>query len=278
MNFEEQKKYTLNSITKSDIFKEPFFHLFVENILSPELYLNLIEKCNIFKNSEFVQNRNQDSNAFMNKRCNFTDSNDDVILLFKQIFEDCEIKYALFSKFYTDPSKFLKNMKIHNKEFEVVFTEKNRFQNIHVDVPSKFLSLVFYLPEVSTPFELSDSEIANNSTILYDKTMNPVYSAKYKTNSVCVFAPHFYSYHGFKTTIERTAIVLFYVDEKLLDEHDLKIAEANRRKRRDLDFKTFKNNILEKLKVYPLIEYKDKCIEEIMKDCKINSQNGRVIL
>ena len=33
MNFEEQKKYTLESIQKSDILKEPFHHLFIENIL-----------------------------------------------------------------------------------------------------------------------------------------------------------------------------------------------------------------------------------------------------
>ena len=45
MNFEEQKKYTLESIKKSDILKEPFHHLFIENILSPELYSKIIDKC-----------------------------------------------------------------------------------------------------------------------------------------------------------------------------------------------------------------------------------------
>jgi len=277
MNFDEQKRYSLESIKKSDIIKEPFFHVFIENILSPELYSNIIEKCKTFKNPNVVQNRNQDSNIFMNRRYNFTDSNDEIILLFKQIFEDADIKQALFSKFFVNSSTFLKNIKLHDKEFEVVFTEKNRFQNIHVDIPSKFLSLVFYLPEVSTPFELSESEIANNSTVLYDKSMNPVHSAKYKSNSVCVFAPHFYSYHGFATTIERTAIVLFYIDEKLLNEHDSKIAEVDRQKRKEIDFKTFKNNILLKLKEFHLIEYKDKNLEEIMSDCKINSPNGRIV-
>jgi len=277
MNFDEQKRYSLESIKKSDIIKEPFFNVFIENILSPELYSHIIEKCKTFKNPNVVQNRNQDSNIFMNRRYNFTDSNDEIILLFKQIFEDADIKQALFSKFFVNSSTFLKNIKLHDKEFEVVFTEKNRFQNIHVDIPSKFLSLVFYLPEVSTPFELSESEIANNSTVLYDKSMNPVHSAKYKSNSVCVFAPHFYSYHGFATTIERTAIVLFYIDEKLLNEHDSKIAEVDRQKRKEIDFKTFKNNILLKLKEFPLIEYKDENLEEIMSDCKINAPNGRVL-
>ena len=277
MNFEEQKKYTLESIKKSDILKEPFHHLFIENILSPELYSKIIDKCKYFKNPDIIQNRNQDSSKFMNRRYNFANLNDDVIVLFKQIFEDEDVKQALFSKFFVNTSKFLKNMKVHTKEFEVVFTEKDRFQNIHVDIPPKFLSLVFYLPEVSTPFELSDTEIANNSTVLYDKSMNPVHSAKYKPNSVCVFAPHFYSYHGFATTIERTAIVLFYIDEKFLVEHDSKIAEVDRRKRKETDFKTFKNNILYKLKEFPLIEFKDQNLEEIMKECKINAPNGRVL-
>ena len=71
--------------------------------------------------------------------------------------------------------------------------------------------------------------------------------------------------------------MLFYIDEKLLNEHDSKIAEVDRQKRKEIDFKTFKNNILLKLKEFPLIEYKDKNLEEIMSDCKINAPNGRVL-
>lgn len=276
MNFEEQKKFTLDSITKTDIITEPFYHLFIENILSPELYTNLINTCRNYKNPNVVQNRNQDSNKFTNRRYNFTDSNDEIILLFKQIFQDEDIKKAMFANFFINPSVFLKNMKIHDKEFEVVFTEKDRFQNIHVDIPSKFVSLVFYLPEVSTPFTLSKAEIDHNSTVLYDKSMTPIYSGKYKSNSVCIFAPHFYSYHGFATTIERTAIVLFYIDEKLLDEHDSKIGKA-RLRRTEIDYKIFKNNIFDKLNSYPLIEYRDKNLEDVMRDCKINAPNGRVL-
>ena len=279
MNFEYEKKFSLESIKKSDVITHPFNHVFIENILSPDLYSKLVDKCKNFKKPNIVQNRNQDSNKFMNTRYNFASSRDDdeVITIFKQIFEDKDIKQELFSKFFVNPSKFIKNMKIHEKEFEVVFTSKDKFQNIHVDIPSKFLSLVFYLPEVSTPFELSEQNIQNNSTILYDKLINPVYSAKYKSNSVCIFAPHFYSYHGFDTTIERTAIVLFYIDEKLLNEHDSKIGEVDRRrlKRKETDFKTFKNNIFQKLKEYPLIEYKNKQLDEIMTECKINAPNGR---
>ena len=87
MNFEEQKRYSLESIKKSDILKEPFFHVFIENILSPELYSHIIEKCKTFKNPNVIQNRNQDSNIFMNRRYNFTDSNDEIILLFKKFLK-----------------------------------------------------------------------------------------------------------------------------------------------------------------------------------------------
>lgn len=275
MDFETEKEITLNAIKNSLVLSEPFNHVFIENILSPELYFMLIERCKNFKNPEMIQVRNQDSNKFLNNRYNFTNSKDDIILMLKQIFSDNEIKMELLSKFFINPVSFIDNIKIHEKEFEVVFTEKDKFQNIHVDIPSKFVSLVFYLPEIASE-SLTDDDMEKNSTVLYDETMKPYYSAKYKSNSVCAFAPHFYSYHGFSTTIERTAIVLFYIDEKLLNEHDEKIAEVNRRKRKEKDFETFKNNIFEKLNKFELIEYKNKNLEEIMKRCKINAPNGRV--
>ena len=276
MNFETEKEITLNAIKNSLVLTEPFNHVFIENILSSELYSKLVERCKNFKNPEMIQIRNQDSNKFLNHRYNFTNSKDDIVLLFKQIFRDKDIKMELFSKFFINPGTFIDNIKIHEKEFEVVFTEKDKFQNIHVDIPSKFVSLVFYLPEIASE-SLTDDEMEKNSTVLYDETMKPYYSAKYKSNSVCVFAPHFYSYHGFSTTIERSAIVLFYIHEKLLNEHDNKIAEVDRTKRKEKDFETFKNNIFEKLKKFELIEYKNKNLEEIMKRCKINAPNGRIL-
>jgi hypothetical protein len=276
MNFETEKEITLNAIKNSFVISEPFNHVFIENILSTELYRKLLETCKHYKSPNMIQIRNQDSNKFFNRRYNFTNSVDDTVLIFKKIFSDKDIKMELLSKFFVNPVSFIDNIKIHEKEFEVVFTEKDKFQNIHVDIPSKFLSLVFYLPEIASE-SLTDDDMEKNSTVLYDETMKPYYSAKYKSNSVCVFAPHFYSYHGFSTTIERTAIVLFYIDEKLLDEHDEKIAEAHRRKRKENDFETFKNNIFEKLNKFELIEYKNKNLEEIMKRCKINAPNGRVL-
>ena len=140
MDFETEKEITLNAIKNSLVLSEPFNHVFIENILSPELYFMLIERCKNFKNPDMIQVRNQDSNKFLNNRYNFTNSKDDIILMFKKIFSDKDIKMELLSKFFINPVSFIDNIKIHEKEFEVVFTEKDKFQNIHVDIPSKFVS------------------------------------------------------------------------------------------------------------------------------------------
>lgn len=74
MDFETEKEITLNAIKNSLVLSEPFNYVFIENILSPELYFMLIERCKNFKNPEMIQVRNQDSNKFLNNRYNFTNS------------------------------------------------------------------------------------------------------------------------------------------------------------------------------------------------------------
>lgn len=56
-----------------------------------------------------------------------------------------------------------------------------------------------------------------------------------------------------------------------------KLETAHRRKRKEKDFETFKNNIFEKLNKFELTEYKNENLKEIMKRCKINAPNGRVL-
>jgi len=135
------------------------------------------------------------------------------------------------------------------------------------------VSFVFYIPESD---ELKDDDTLKNSTVLYDKNLNPCYKAKYIPNSVCIFAPHFYSYHGFDTTIERTALVMFYINEKLFDEYAENVAKIHRKLGFDRKFLSFKTNICDKLTKFPLLEYRDKSITDEMRNCKINGENGRV--
>lgn len=156
-----------------------------------------------------------------------------------------------------------------HEKFEYIYTQARRFQDIHVDIPPKFLSFVFYIPE----HNVSDLEEERNATVFYDKNLVEYYGARYKANSLCIFAPHFYSYHGFSSTIERGVLVMFLVNAKAL-------ARWNANKSRDVaPFNTLKDAIEAKLTVYPLIEYgRDPArILAEREACLINAPQGRVM-
>ena len=100
-----------------------------------------------------------------------------------------------------------------NHDMQFVFTDENRFQKIHTDIPAQFISVNFYIPED----DLTENEELDNGTILYDKELNPCKVIRYRENSVSFFAPHFYSYHGFNTTIKnRNTLLFFYAQKDLI--------------------------------------------------------------
>jgi hypothetical protein len=221
------------------------------------------------KSSEHVHDRLQDNPEYANRRFNLLLDQDEVPYILRSVFSDSEVKAAFTKKFFlaTTP-EFVDRLAIH-KEFEYVFTAPGRFQNIHTDIPAKYLSLVFYFP----PREMTEEEELLNATILYDKNLNPAYKARYQLNSVCVFAQHFYSYHGFSTTTERDALVMFYVMQSELDKWRSVAAKETS------PYAEIREQIEEKLQRFPLVEYGtdiDKLITE-KEQCKINAPNGRVL-
>ena len=137
-------------------------------------------------------------------------------------------------------------MSIHS-EFEFFFTKAGRFQNIHIDIPPKFMSFVFYVPEFPVPA----AEEERNATILYDKSLTAHYPARFRANSVCVFVPHFYSYHGFSSTIDRDVLVMFYVNPDELR----KWQELRREKNEEPPFTGLLDAVEAKLRLHPLIEF-----------------------
>jgi hypothetical protein len=267
----DEINHILKSIENSKIIEYPFYHLFIENIFSDEFYKQLKEKCD---NPEKIDTRFQDNKNFTNSRFSITNSEDPILKKVEDIFENKEIKLSLSSKFFEFPDSVAKSISLHKDEFEFVYTQENKFQNIHTDIPSKFLSLVFYFPDDSV--SLSEKDELDNGTILYNKNLEPIKSARYKKNSVCVFAPSFYSYHGFHTTIKRTALVMFYINKELHTIYEKNINYGLQTKENRL--KMFKFNIFNKLQSFPLIEYKNLSLTEEFKNCKINEERGRVMI
>lgn len=270
-NFDAYRTHILNRIEQTTIGRTPFFHLFIEGIFPDDLYAAIKSKALHYKHHAQLLPRLQDNKAFTNDRFSLVNSDDIETQYVRGLFSDHDIKYSLLKKFYLRPDHSLAQMLRIHEEFEYVYTAKDRFQNLHIDVPAKFLSLVFYFPDR----ELSDEERRFNATILYDKELKPHYQARYSENSVCIFAPHFRTYHGFATTIDRTALVMFYVDKELVEKHQQIVREAKLAKR----LEAFKDTIQSKLEAYPLLEYgvsHNRIVSE-RKQCRINAPRGRVM-
>jgi len=221
-----------------------------------------------YKNHSAVKDRFQDSAKFVNKRYNLVGNLDPEAQYIRDIFTDPEIKQALVSKFCVEPFESLASSLVIHEEFEYIYPEAGRFQNIHMDIPPKFLSLVFYLPEQP----VSQDEEDKNATVLYDKNLEPQHHAKYKANSACVFAPHFFSYHGFSSTIARGVLIMFYIIRAEMEKWN------TARLHDHTPFDSIRDCIQAKLQTYPLLAYghdRDRILEE-RAQCLINAPQGTV--
>lgn len=250
----------------------PFFHAFVANLFPEDIYQEIRQHMLAAKHGDEVQERTQDSANYKNRRFNLVARMDRVPMLIKGVFSHDAVKDAIASHFYMHPdAEFRAALRIHD-EFEYVFTPKDRFQNIHVDIPPKFISLVFYIPER----DLTEDEIEKNATILYDKTLTPQYRARYQANSVCIFVPHYYSYHGFASTMERDALVMFYVNDAEFD----KWRNLRQEGKDNPPFSGLLDSIESKLLRHPLIEYgaDEAKIAAEKKQCLVNAPQGRVMI
>ncbi len=250
----------------------PFHHLFIEQIFPPDFYAALRGHMLDCKAGAAVEDRFQDGDAFVNRRHSLFASADEVAVCVRSVFSDPEVKLALLAKFYATPSREFADSLVIHQEFEYVFTRAGRFQTIHVDIPPKYLSFVFYLPAAS----MTPGDAADNATILYDKALRPQHRARFEANGVCVFAPHFYSYHGFASTQDRDALVMFYVEPRELTRYAT-MREAG------LDemapFTGLLDGIERKLRRHPLIEYGHDASRLVREraTCRVNAPNGRVM-
>jgi hypothetical protein len=265
----DTKQHVLYRFAETELGRAPFYHLFVEDVLPPRLYAELQGYMLACKHGGLLQERRQDNPDYVNRRFNLVGDPHPAVVEVQGVFSDAEVKLALLRKFYSAPTRALADgLRIH-EEFEFVHCAAGLFQNIHVDIPSKFMSFVFYIPE--RPLNRVEEE--RNATVLYNRSLEPQYQAKFRANSVCVFVPHFHSYHGFASTMERDVLVMFYVNDA---EHRRWQATRNRD---EPPFTGLKDAIERKITLYPLIEYgSDRArIAEERRRCLVNAPKGRVM-
>ena len=270
-SFNQCRDHVLSRIRGAKPGEHPFRHLFVEQIFPADFYAAVRRQLLECKYGDELQERTQDNGAFLNRRYNIFDSHDDIAECIKHVFSDSAVKQAILEKFYIDPSAGLADSLTIHREFEYFFTKAGRFQNIHIDIPPKLVSFVFYIPENRLP----ESEEQLNATILYDKSLGPHYPARFTENSVCIFAPHYYSYHGFAATMDRDVLVMFYVNPD-----ELRRWKAARSQRPEAPpFSDLLDAVERKLRLFPLIEYgvdEHRRLSE-RGACLVNAPHGRVL-
>lgn len=267
-------RHILERIEGASTVSSPFQHTFIRQILPEDVYAGLIAYKQEVLRAGLYEARNQDSKKFSNRRYRLIESTHPVVRQFRDAFASDAVRKALFRHFYLDPEgSILGRTEIH-REFEFVFCRPGLFQDIHVDIPPKVLSLVFYLPDAEVSQEVAEA----NATILYDRDLKPAGKAEFRGNSVCVFAPHFYSYHGFSTTIERHVLVMFYVDRTSLRAWNLLQRMSRIWPVDEKPFRVLRWFITRKLRTFPQIEYgtDPKKIALESAACLVNAPQGRV--
>lgn len=266
------KDHVLSRVHESAPGDAPFRYLYIEDIFPPDHYAALKHLSSYYRQTRDLQPRGQDNRTYNNHRYNFTTDNNPRINMLRNVFADREVMHAFVGQFYLNNlDELADSLSIHEFEFEFTFTEANRFQNIHLDIPPKYLSFVFYMPNEEPEIE----EQRCNATIFYDKYAQPHYAARYKANSMVAFAPHFYSYHGNSTTIDRPAMVLFYINKE-------ELASWNTMTKAGQDvapYDQFKDRTQMKLEKYRLIEYGDSSdtIATERAQCMLNAPRGRFL-
>jgi hypothetical protein len=275
MSNESIKMHVLNRIKSTEITTYPFYNMYIENIFPDDFYEKLKKRMLYYKYNATLENRNWDNPSFMNKKLSLNNIEDEEINTVKFIFDDPLVKRSIVEKFYINPN-FIDEI-VFKHDLQFVFTEKNKFQRIHTDIPAQFVSTVFYLPEDDDT--ISSCDELNNGTILYDKDLKPIKVSKFKGNSVACFAPHFYSYHGFHTTINnRNTMLFFYAQKDLIK----RFYDNGKNQNGEQNVDLFKDIIEWKITKYRLIEYGKDDMEFLTKmlaekrDCKIDTLNGRI--
>jgi hypothetical protein len=266
------RDHVISRALATPLGEDPFFHLSIDEILPPDLYEGLHRLMQQLKVSGAQADRRQDSPLYVTRRSPLYESTNPHAMHLRRIFDDPEVIRAFLSRFYARPDDDLVGrLSILDREFEFTHSDPARFQNIHCDLPSKYLSFVVYFPQDG----LSAEQEQQNATVLYDRDVRPVHAVRFRPNSAVCFASHFQSYHGFSTTISRDALVIFIVDRALDDAWF-----AARPWAETAPFPIWAKWMEHKLRTSPMIEFGDDpdALAAVLATTHVNAAEGRVLV
>lgn len=266
----EAVDHAVSRIEGTERSSEPFFHVYVEDLLPTWLFSDLDAMRRSCKETSATADRFQDNAAFTTRRLSLAEDPSPACRYLKALMSDQRTKAALLRKFYTQvDGDFVDAVTLHEREFEFTFCAPGWSQDVHVDIPSKYISIVLYFPDEG----LSAEDWARNSTVLYSRVLEPTNAGAYRANAAAVFAPHLHTYHGFSTTCSRDALVMFLIDP--VEKADWEAAEPAREV---APFDLFRSFAAAKLRRRPMIEYAERNldIQRAVDECLVNAPFGRV--
>ena len=133
-NYNIYKKYTLDKINNSLTIEQPFYHIFIKDILHNDLYVLLKDKNEYYK--QFTSNRLQDNKSFVNNKYSIIGSNDVVLQIFHKLFSEKEIIKSIFNKFF-----ITETYKMSNNERNLTAEHILEFQGRRADIKCRLWNI-----------------------------------------------------------------------------------------------------------------------------------------
>jgi len=221
------KKNIIKSIQESEIYEDPFDHLYIENFFEDSFYeeilenipnINVYEKIagtgRVSKNynpSRYILDLQVDLNKLNNKQQNFWKN-------INNILSSSEFLGIILKKFknaLTERFKFMteNERKIINEKSKIYYRSQlvkdfTKYQlGAHTDSQIKLISFLFYLPknddlkEIGTALYMPEDVIESEESFHYsnkqtEMLFRKVKTCEFKKNSVLIFPRTNYSYHG----------------------------------------------------------------------------------
>jgi hypothetical protein len=241
------KAHLLNVLASTETNVEPFWTLEVGDVLHPELYAALDNVRRKRRGTQSVTTREEYSTDKMAVRYSFARAPEKPVRHVRALFSDDDVKRAILERFFTTvDGRLLDEVCIWDHAFEFTFSPPGKAQHTHVDWPTKFVSLIIYFPDEV----LGTDEQLANATMFYDRDLVAQPIARFAPNRAAMFAAHFESYHGFSTTRDRDALVVFYLNTRVMDAWRNGDAEAA-----EPTVEAFKDAVQRKMTEYPLREF-----------------------
>ena len=239
MNLPEETHNICQSVEKSILYDQPFFHLYINKFFSSEFYTNLQKYLPVKDQYIQINKTNSVSKDYSPERyiLNITPETFNIFYPEQKIFFGKVITSLMSLEFYNSiTDKFSNNIeKVNPKDLDIrisLVKDLTKYNlGAHTDTNKKFMTFLFYLPEDDShkhigtslykPKENSNHDFSQDKHFSEKATkefFDEVKLAEFLPNSVLIFPRTASSYHGVSSIntgqFERNLLLLNYFFHK----------------------------------------------------------------